>query len=81
MISMYIFDGLGSFLSGCLMQLAKYTIHNHCLFSLSATRVTTLWLKQPTLFLLCRKSIKTINNCLINSRSSCMCKKLKIQKR
>ena len=26
------------------MQLANYIIHNHCL---SATRVTTLWLKQP----------------------------------
>ena len=38
-----VVDGLGSFLSGCLMQLAKYTLHNHCLFSLSATRVTTLW--------------------------------------
>ena len=45
-----VVDGLGSFLSGCLMQLAKYTIHNHCLFSLSATRVTTLWLKQPICF-------------------------------
>ena len=45
-----VVEGLGSFLSGCLMQLAKYTIHNHCLFSLSATRVTTLWLKQPICF-------------------------------
>ena len=26
------------------------TSHNHCLSSLSATRVTTLWLKQPTCF-------------------------------
>ena len=33
-------EGLGSFLSGCLMQFAKYTIHNHCPFSLSAARVT-----------------------------------------
>ena len=41
-----VVDGLGSFLSGCLMQLAKYTIHNHCLFSLFATKVTTLWLKK-----------------------------------
>ena len=45
-----IVEGLGSFLLGCLMQLAKYTTHNHCLFSLSATRVTTLWLKQPICF-------------------------------
>ena len=37
-------SGCRSFLSGCLIQLAKYTIHNHCPFSLSATRVTTLWL-------------------------------------
>ena len=29
-----------SSLHGCLMQLEKYTIHNHCPFSLSATRVT-----------------------------------------
>ena len=35
---------------GFLMQLAKYTIHNHCLFSLSATRATTQWLKQPYTF-------------------------------
>ena len=34
--------GLGSFLSGCLMQLA---IHNHLLLSLPATTVTILWLK------------------------------------
>jgi len=59
MIGYYIYkikvvEGLGSFLSGCLIQLVKYTTHNHCLFSLSATRVTTLWLKQPLiLFLLC----------------------------
>ena len=45
-----VVDGLGSYLSGCLMQLAKYTLHSHCLFSLSATRVTTLWLKQPICF-------------------------------
>ena len=45
-----VVEGLGSFLSGCLMQLAKYTIHNHCLFSLSATRVTTLWLKHQFVF-------------------------------
>ena len=32
------------------MQLAKYTIHNHCLLSLSATRVTTQWSKQPICF-------------------------------
>jgi len=44
---LYLQDQVGSFLSGCLMQLAKYTIHNHCLFRLSATMVTTLWLKQP----------------------------------
>ena len=43
-------DGLGSFLYGCLMQLAKYTLHNHRLFSSSATRVTTQWLKQPICF-------------------------------
>ena len=43
-------DGLGSFLYGCIMQLAKYTLHNHCLFSSSATRVTTQWLKQPICF-------------------------------
>ena len=34
-------DGLGTFLYGWLIQLA---IYNHCLFSLSATRVTTPWL-------------------------------------
>ena len=45
-----VVEGLGSFLSGCLMQLAKYTIHNHCLISLSATRLTTVWLKQPICF-------------------------------
>ena len=28
----------------------KKTSGNHCLFSLSATKVTTLWLKQPTCF-------------------------------
>ena len=28
----------------------KKTSGNHCLSSLSATRVTTLWLKQPTCF-------------------------------
>ena len=33
-----------------LMQLAKYTIHNHCFFSLSATRVTTV---VKNLFLQC----------------------------
>ena len=33
-------------LLSCLMQLAKYTIHNHRLLSLSATRATTQWLKQ-----------------------------------
>ena len=32
------------------MQLAKQTSHNHCLLSLSATRVTTQWLKQPIFF-------------------------------
>ena len=45
-----VVEGLGRFLSGCLMQLAKCIIHNHCLFSLSATRVTTPWLKQPICF-------------------------------
>ena len=29
--------------SGCLMLHS----HNHCLFSLSAAKATTLWLKQP----------------------------------
>ena len=32
------------------MQLANYTLHNHCLFSLFATKVTTQWLKQLTCF-------------------------------
>ena len=45
-----VVEGLGRFLYGCLMQLAKCIIHNHCLFSLSATRVTTPWLKQPICF-------------------------------
>jgi len=43
----------GSCLLGCLMQLVsstKQTSHNHRLFSLSATVVTSLWLKQPTCF-------------------------------
>jgi len=39
-----VVEGLGSFLSGCLVQIAKYTIHNHCLSSLCATRVSILWL-------------------------------------
>ena len=48
-----VVEGLGSFLSGCLMQMEKHTIHNHCLFSLSATRCT-LWSKQQiSRFLLC----------------------------
>ena len=47
-------DGLGSFLYGCLMQLAKYTLHNHCLFSSSATRVTMhSVVKTTNLFLQC----------------------------
>ena len=33
----------------CLILLfIYYQKHNHCLSSLPATRVTTLWLKQPT---------------------------------
>ena len=35
-----VVDCLGSFLPG----LAKYTMHNHCLINLSATRVTNLFL-------------------------------------
>ena len=31
---------------GCLMQY-RSTAHNHCFFSLSETKVATLWLKQP----------------------------------
>ena len=42
-----VVESLGSFLSDCLMQLAK---KNHRFFSLTATRVTTLWLKQPICF-------------------------------
>ena len=37
----------------CMMNWAcipKQTSCNHCLSSLSATQVTTLWLKQPTCF-------------------------------
>jgi len=37
-------------LAGCLMQLVSNTKVNHSLLSLSATRVTTLWLKQPICF-------------------------------
>ena len=45
-------EGLGSSLPGRLMQLTKYTIHNHSPFSLSATRVTTPWLKMQPIALL-----------------------------
>ena len=38
--------GLGSFLSGCLIQLAIDNLTNVSL-ALSATMVTMLWLKQP----------------------------------
>ena len=38
-----VLDGLWNFLLVCLIQIA---IHNHYFFSLSATGVTTLWLKQ-----------------------------------
>ena len=41
-------DSLRSFLPSYLVQSAKYMTHNHCLFSLSATRVTFLLLKQLT---------------------------------
>ena len=44
---------LGCYIFGCLMQLdftPKQTSHNQCLSSLSATKVTTLWLKQPNCF-------------------------------
>jgi len=41
-------------LAGCLMQLVSNTkvnpSYNHCLFSLSVTKVTTLPLKQPISF-------------------------------
>ena len=43
----------GKKLWGCLMQLVfniKANLYYHCLSSLSATRATTLWLKQPTYF-------------------------------
>ena len=42
-----------NWLLGCLMQLVSSTKENisyHGLFSLSATVVNTLWLKQPTCF-------------------------------
>ena len=32
------------------MQIVFHNYHNHCVFSLSATMVTTLRLKQPTCF-------------------------------
>ena len=47
---LYLQDNLGSFLYGCLMQLANSTLHNHCILSLTVTRVTTQWLKQPSCF-------------------------------
>ena len=37
----YLQGGLGNFLSGLLMQLAKYAVYNHCLVSLSEIMVTT----------------------------------------
>ena len=42
--------GLGSFLSGCLIQLAIDNLTNVSLACMSATRVTMLWLKQPLCF-------------------------------
>ena len=51
-----ISDGLGSFLSGCVMQLVNNTYHS--LFSLSVAMVTTLWLKQP------------MADCMIRSRDT-----------
>ena len=44
-----VVEGLGSFLSGCLMQLARYTTHNHCLISLSVYHSVV---KTTNLFLL-----------------------------
>jgi len=40
----------------CLMQIPKQTFHNHYLFSMSATVVTTLWLKPPT----CAQCVKAM---------------------
>ena len=56
-------EGLGSSLPGRLMQLTKYTIHNHSPFSLSATRVTTPWLKMQPIALL--KTIGYFNHRLV----------------
>ena len=39
-----------SWVALCNFNTMSKTSHNHCLSSLSATRVTTLWLKQPTCF-------------------------------
>ena len=43
-------DSLGSFLYSCLIQLANYTLHNHCLFSCnqgnhSVVKTTNLFLQ------------------------------------
>ena len=43
-------------LAGCLMPLVSNTKVNHCLLSMSATRVTILWLKQPISFTVCMGS-------------------------
>ena len=45
-----VVEGLGSFLSGCVMQLAKYTIHNHCLIMQPDNHSV---IKTTNLFLLC----------------------------
>ena len=47
---LWLYDELGCYIFGCLMQLDFRTSYNHCLSSLSATIVTTLWLKQPNWF-------------------------------
>ena len=49
-----VVEGLGSFLSGCLMQLAKYTIHNHALsLQLVCNQGNHSVVKTTNLFLLC----------------------------